>query len=43
MRPVPHSENSPILHPPTYLNVEEESEFKAATEVPIEEQDDATF
>ena len=43
MRPVPHSENLPIPHPPTHLTLEEESELKAATEVPKEEQDDATF
>ena len=43
MGPVPHSENLPIPHPPTHLTLEEESEFKAATEVPNEEQDDATF
>ena len=43
MRPVPHSENLPIPHPPTHLTLQEESELKAATEVPKEEQDDATF
>ena len=43
MRPVPHSENLPIPHTPTHLTLEEESELKAATEVPKEEQDDATF
>ena len=42
-RPVPQSENLPIPHPPTCLTLEEESELKAATEVPKEEQDDATF
>jgi len=43
MRPIPHSENLPIPHPPTHLTLEEESELKASTEVPKEEQDDATF
>ena len=43
MRPVPHSEKSPVPHPPTHLTLEEESEFKAATDVPNEEQGDATF
>ena len=39
MRPVPHSEDLPIPH----LTLEDESEHEAATEVPKEEQDDATF
>ena len=43
MRPVPHSENLPIPHLPTHLTLEDESEHEAATEVPKEEQDDATF
>ena len=43
MRPVPHSEDLPIPYPPTHLILEDESEHKAATEVPKEEQDDATF
>ena len=43
IRPVPHSENVPIPHTPTHLTLEEESELKTATEVPKEEQDDATF
>ena len=43
MRPVPHSENLLIPHPPTHLTLEEESELKAATEFPKEEHDDATF
>ena len=42
MRPVPHSEDLPIRHP-TQLTVEDEPEYEAATEVPNEEQDDATF
>ena len=37
MRQVPHSENLPIQHPPTHLTLEEESELKAATEVPKED------
>ena len=43
MRPVPHSENLHIPHPPTHLTLEGESELKAAAGVPKEEQDDATF
>ena len=43
MRPVPHSEDMPIPHPPTHLTVEDQSEQEAATEVPNEQQDDATF
>ena len=43
MRPVPHSEDLPIPHPLTHLTLEDESEHKAATEVPNEEQDDAIF
>jgi len=43
MRPVPHSEDLPIPHPPTHLTLEEGSEHEAAIEVPNEEQDDATF
>jgi len=43
MRPVPHSEDLPIPQPPTHLTLEDESEHEAATEVPKEEQDDATF
>ena len=43
MRPVPHSEDLTIPHPPTHLTLEDESEHEAATEVPNEEQDDATF
>ena len=39
MRPVPHSEDLPIPHPPTRLTLEGESEHKATTEVP----NDATF
>ena len=39
---VPHSEDLPIPHPPTHLTVEDESEHQAATEVPNEQQDDAT-
>ena len=42
MRPVPHSEDLPIPHPPTHLTVEDESEDEAATEVPNEQQDDVT-
>jgi len=43
MMPVPHSEDLPIPHLPTHITLENESEHKAATEVPKEEQDDATF
>jgi len=43
MRPVPHSEDLPIPQPPSHLTVEDELEHEAATEVPKEEQDDATF
>jgi len=43
MRPVPHSEDLPIPHPPTNLTLEDESEHEPATEVTNEEQDDATF
>ncbi len=43
MRPVPHSEDLPVPHPPTHLTVEDQSEHEAATEVPNEQQDDATF
>jgi len=43
MRPVPHSEDLPIAHHPTHLTLEDESEHEAATEVPKEEQDYATF
>ena len=43
MRPVPHSEDLPIPHPPTHLTLEDESEYEAATEVSNEEQGDATF
>ena len=43
MRPVPHSEDLPVPHPPTQLNVEDQSEHDAATEVPNEQQNDATF
>jgi len=39
MRPVPHSEDLP----PPHLTLEDESEHEAATEVPKEEQNDATF
>jgi len=43
MRPVPHSVDLPVPYPPTHLTLEDESEHEAATEVPNEEQDDATF
>jgi len=43
MRSVLHSEDLPIPHPPTHLTLENESEHEAATEVPKEAQDDATF
>jgi hypothetical protein len=43
MRPVPHSGDLPIPHPPTHVTTEDESEHKAATEVPNEEQHDTTF
>ena len=43
MRPVPHSEDLPIPHRPTHLTLEDESGHEAATEVPNEEQNDATF
>ena len=43
MRPIPHSEDLPIPHPPTHLTLEDESEYEAATEVSNEEQGDATF
>ena len=43
MRPVPHSEDLPIPHPPTHLTLEDESEHVAATEIPNEERDDPTF
>ena len=39
MRPVPHSEDLPIPHPPTHLTLEDEPEHEAATEVP----NNATF
>ena len=42
MRPVPHNENILIPHSPSRLTLEEEWELKAATDVPKEEQDDAT-
>ena len=42
MRPIPHSEDLPIPHPATHLTVDDESEHEAATEVPNEQQDDAT-
>ncbi len=40
---VPHSEDLPIPHPATHLTLEDASEHEAATEVPNEQQDDATF
>jgi len=43
MRPVPHSEDLHILHPPTHLTLVDESEHEAATEVPNEERDDSIF
>jgi hypothetical protein len=43
MKPVPHSEDLPIPHPATHLTVEDESEHKAAAEVPNEKRYDATF
>ena len=43
MRSVPHREDLPITHLPTHLTLEDESEHKAATEVPNEEQNDATY
>ena len=43
MRPVPHSVDSPIPHPPTHLTLEDKLEHEAATEVPNEQQDDATL
>ena len=43
MRPVPHSEDLPVPHPPTHLTLEDEWEHESATQVPNEEQDDATF
>ena len=43
MRPVPHSEDLPIPQSPTHLTLEDESEHEAPTEVPNEEQDDATY
>jgi hypothetical protein len=43
MKPVPHSEDLPIPHPATHLTVEDVSGHKAATEVPNEEQAEATF
>ena len=43
MRLVPHSEDLTIPHPLTHLTLEGESEHETATEVPNEEQDDATF
>ena len=43
MRPVPHSEDLSIPHPPIHLTLEHELEHEAATEVPNEEQDYATF
>ena len=42
MRSVPHSGDLPKPHPPTHLILEDESEHEAATEVPNEQQDDAT-
>ena len=43
MRPVPHSEDLPIPHPPTHLTLEDELEHEAGTEVPNEERYDPTF
>ena len=43
MRPVPHREDLPTPHLPTHLTLENESEHEAATEVPNEEQDYATY
>ena len=43
MGPVLHSEDLYIPHPPTHLTLEDESEHEAATKVPNEELDDATF
>ena len=43
MRPVPYSEDLPIPHSSTHLTLKDESEHEAATVVPNEEQDDATF
>ena len=43
MRPVPHSEDLPIPHPPAHLTVEDQSEYEAATEVPNEQQNDDAF
>jgi hypothetical protein len=43
MKPVPHSKDLSIPHPATHLTVENETEHNAATEVPNEKQDDATF
>ena len=43
MRPVPYSVDLPIPQLPTHLTLKDESEHEAATEVPKEEQDDATF
>jgi hypothetical protein len=43
MKPVPHSKDLPIPHPATHLTLKDESENKAATKIPNEEQDYATF
>jgi hypothetical protein len=43
MKPVPHSKDLPVPNLPTHLTLEYESELKAATEAPNEEQDGATF
>ena len=42
-RPVLHSEDLPIPHPPTHLTLEDESEHEAATEDPNKEHDNVAF
>jgi hypothetical protein len=43
MKPVPQGKDLPIPHPATQLTVEDESEHKAATEVPNKERHEANF
>lgn len=43
MKRVSHRQKLPLPHPPTHLDVEDESEKEAAIEAQNEEQDDPTF